>query len=168
MKTLNEIIASLSDEETTTILFWEKEYNVYQSHKLIEKQLLSITLVGGSSSVKVYRLTVLGNIVKEYLEHSNFHKEWLDKYYSGILECTYRYRDMLESMDHTQLSIEVYTFNEELMDGCRKRQPIWKMNRWLGYIQRYVIEKGHTSVSAERDFTRPFFRPLDFDERLNL
>lgn len=171
MKTLNEIVASLSDKEKTAILFCEQDGNgkhFYQIHKLVQKGLMSLKSIPKLQNIKAYRLNTLGLIVKEYLEHSNFHKEWLDKYYSGILECTYRYRAMLKSMDPTQLSTAFYTFNEELMDGCRTRQPIWKMNRWLGYIQRYVIEKGHTSVSVERDFTRPFFRPLDFDERLNL
>lgn len=47
-----------------------------------------------------------------------------------------------------------------------------KLNRWLGYIQGRVIALGLTTVQAERDFTRDFFKPLDikkeeYDRRNN-
>jgi hypothetical protein len=35
--------------------------------------------------------------------------------------------------------------------------PIDKTSRWIGYIQRYLIEKEATTVQAERDFSRPLF-----------
>lgn len=37
-------------------------------------------------------------------------------------------------------------------------QSLTKKHRWLGYIQRAVIEQGFTTVQAERDFTRPIFK----------
>ena len=59
-----------------------------------------------------------------------------------------------------------------------------KLNRWVGYIQGLLIERGITTVEIERkiiawlpenpliaiyrsvlcNFTRPLFRPLDFSE----
>jgi len=32
-----------------------------------------------------------------------------------------------------------------------------KTSRWIGYIQRYLVEQELTTVKAERDFTRPLF-----------
>jgi hypothetical protein len=46
--------------------------------------------------------------------------------------------------------------------GCRIGLPLMKLNRWLGYIQGVLIERGITTVQIERDWTRPLFRHLDF------
>jgi len=35
-----------------------------------------------------------------------------------------------------------------------------KANRWLGFIQGCLISRGLTTVTEERDFTRPFFAAL--------
>ena len=32
-----------------------------------------------------------------------------------------------------------------------------KIGKWLGYIEGVLIEKGITSVNAERDFSRPIY-----------
>ncbi len=36
--------------------------------------------------------------------------------------------------------------------------PVDKTSRWLGYIQRYLIEKEVVTVQGERDFSRPLFQ----------
>jgi hypothetical protein len=33
-----------------------------------------------------------------------------------------------------------------------------KYHRWLGFIQGVLIMKGYTTVEAERDFTRSYFK----------
>ena len=38
-----------------------------------------------------------------------------------------------------------------------KTFPIDKTSRWIGYIQRCLIEKDVTTVQIERDFSRPLF-----------
>jgi hypothetical protein len=58
----------------------------------------------------------------------------------------------------------LFTFSTEFINGCVDGLPDRKLCRWLGYIQRAVIDQGLTSVEAERDWTRPLFRPLDFPE----
>jgi hypothetical protein len=39
--------------------------------------------------------------------------------------------------------------------------PKGKANRWLGFIQGIMIERGLLTVKEERDFTRPFFKNED-------
>jgi hypothetical protein len=39
--------------------------------------------------------------------------------------------------------------------------PKGKANRWLGFIQGIMIERGLLTVQEERDFTRPFFKNED-------
>jgi hypothetical protein len=57
---------------------------------------------------------------------------------------------------------ELHEFLQEFHDGVINEAPLCKLNRWLGYIQAVLIERGVTTVKAERDWTRPLFRPLDF------
>ncbi|WP_127275177.1 hypothetical protein [Mesorhizobium sp. M8A.F.Ca.ET.021.01.1.1] len=57
---------------------------------------------------------------------------------------------------------DLRVFMNELIDGCESAMPICKANRWLGYIQGVLIERGLLTVQEERDATRPYFRPLDF------
>ncbi|TPL66654.1 hypothetical protein [Mesorhizobium sp. B2-4-1] len=58
----------------------------------------------------------------------------------------------------------LWKFNAEFLVGCQVGLPICKLNRWLGYIQGLLIERGYTTVQTERDWTRPFFRPLDYPQ----
>jgi hypothetical protein len=82
-------------------------------------------------------------------------------YYSALHACAERYRDMqLEAK--TPRDDKLWLFTMEFMFGCRDRLPLMKLNRWLGYIQASLIQRGYTTVEAERDWTRPLFRPLDF------
>jgi len=92
--------------------------------------------------------------------------KWQDSYYHALHKCAERYRDMIEEgIEIDDLSpemIELRNFTYEFMFGARDKLPLLKLNRWLGYIQGVLIERGYTSVTAERDWTRPLFRPLDF------
>lgn len=45
-----------------------------------------------------------------------------------------------------------------MLEQLRLPMPVGKANRWLGFIQAGVIALGLTTVQAERDFTRPFFK----------
>lgn len=89
----------------------------------------------------------------------------MDAYYSALHKCAERYRDM-----QLEAGVPAYDatwkFTMEFMFGCRDRLPLMKLNRWLGYIQAVLIQKGFTTVEAERDWTRPLFRPLDFPNTL--
>ena len=88
--------------------------------------------------------------------------ENIDKYYFGLHKCAERYRDMiLADDDHDP---ELRKFIYEFMFGTRDRLALMKLNRWLGYIQGVLIERQYTTVQEERDWTRPYFRPLDFDD----
>jgi len=84
-------------------------------------------------------------------------------YHDALHKCAERYRDM--QMD-AAVSVEdpLWKFTMEFMFGCRDGLPVPKLCRWLGYIQGLLIERGYTTVEAERDWTRSLFRPLDFPE----
>lgn len=77
-------------------------------------------------------------------------------YYRAIRICCDRY-SALNTGDE-----ELNIFIKKLRDACDAREPLFKLNRWLGYIQGVLIIRGHTTVTAERNFTRPLFRPLDY------
>lgn len=80
----------------------------------------------------------------------------MSRYHRAILKTIPKYKELAKGDE------KLSTFIEELEEGCKTRLPINKMNRWLGYIQGVLIERGLTTVNEERDFTRPLFRPLDF------
>jgi hypothetical protein len=63
-----------------------------------------------------------------------------------------------------QVDNALWAFSHEFSYGCLQELPVPKLCRWLGYIQGVLIERGYTTVEAERDWTRPLFRPLDFQE----
>jgi hypothetical protein len=81
-------------------------------------------------------------------------KEWEDAYYSAFEACILRYRAMAADRGCEDLLKFLEEFNRDV--------PLMKMSRWMGYVQCALIERGITTVQAERDWTRPFFRPLDF------
>ena len=91
--------------------------------------------------------------------------EQIDAYYTALLDCAKRYASMA-SVDDTLLTRDpqqalssfIAEFNQAIVD----RLPLLKLNRWLGYIQGVLIARGCTDVETERDFTRPYFRPIDF------
>lgn len=59
---------------------------------------------------------------------------------------------------------ELERFMAEIVAGCQSGLPSSKLNRWLGYVQGVLIERGFLTVAEERDATRPVFRPLDFPQ----
>jgi hypothetical protein len=79
----------------------------------------------------------------------------MSPYHIALHACVDRYRGM--TTDQTLLD-----FLDEFEQGCIDEMPLCKLNRWIGYIQGVLIERGATTVTAERDWTRPLFRPLDF------
>lgn len=88
-----------------------------------------------------------------------------ESYYHALGACLDRYRKMIAdhraSHDHT-VHQDLLDFIEEFDLAITKRYPLCKLNRWLGYIQGVLIERHVTTVTAERDWTRPLFRPIDF------
>lgn len=90
-------------------------------------------------------------------------KKWEDvrrqlheaEYYDAIMKCVERYRDIVS---HSEGCRDLDKFLNEFNTDV----PLNKLNRWLGYVQGVLIERGFTTVQEERDWTRPLFRPLDF------
>lgn len=85
-----------------------------------------------------------------------------EAYYEALLKCAERYALMAATVEVNCYDPELSRFIQELANGARDKLPLMKLNRWLGYIQGVLIERGITTVEAERDWTRPLFRPLDF------
>ena len=82
-----------------------------------------------------------------------------DKYYDAIYECASRYHNMV----NLENDIDLYNFILRLKNCAKyKSLPLMKLNRWLGYIQGCLITKDYTTVEIERDWSRPYFQPLDF------
>jgi hypothetical protein len=77
-------------------------------------------------------------------------------YYTAITKCVERYRDLAAKNGHEDIVLFLSEFNSSV--------PLTKLNRWLGYVQGVLIVRGATTVKAERDWTRPLFRPLDFSK----
>lgn len=89
----------------------------------------------------------------------------MSPYHAAIHTCCERYRDMLsEAAKTAPLELDLWKFIHETMFAARDGHPVPKLCRWLGYIQGCLIERRLTTVQAERDWTRPLFRPLDFPE----
>jgi len=78
--------------------------------------------------------------------------EWISAYYNAISVCVARYKTMAAGMP------DLLSF----LDEFTHEVPLVKLSRWLGYVQGVLIERGKTTVTAERDATRSLFRPLDF------
>ena len=78
------------------------------------------------------------------------------EYHLALRRCVIRYYPMAPD--------DLKPFVLELWEQVLAAAPIPKMCRWLGYIQGVLVERGLTTVEAERDWTRPLFRPLDFPE----
>jgi hypothetical protein len=81
----------------------------------------------------------------------------VDQEYRVALKiCLERYEQMI-GIEHGDILDFITEFKALIREN-----PVNKLNRWLGYIQGVLIERGVTTVEAERDFTRLLFRPLDF------
>lgn len=91
------------------------------------------------------------------------------RYHQAVYECVRRYINIItQKRCYWEDPSELYPiFNfclEVLENSYNTNYPVAKLNRHLGYIQGVLIEKGLTTVEAERNWTRPLFRPLDFPE----
>lgn len=86
----------------------------------------------------------------------NFHPEIINRYKKILLSIA----DHIEREENPGTSYEhllwmLWQLEHESMD-------VGKSNRWLGFIQGILIERGHTTVSVERDFTRSYFSSTTF------
>ena len=108
------------------------------------------------------RREVLIDIAKDYKKAQNNN----EAYYDALKKCLKRYRSMLVRETHFD-GLSAYNlglFMTEFETAINDKMPLNKLNRWLGYIQGVLVSQGLTTVEAEREFTRPLFRPLDFPE----
>lgn len=94
-------------------------------------------------------------------------------YYDALARCADRYSGMAATDDlinqrgplaNGEGTDSLTPFIEKFRDSCfgYDRLPIAKLRGWNGYIQGVLIERKMTTVEAERNWTRPLFRPLDF------
>ena len=100
----------------------------------------------------------------------------MSDYHAALHKCGIRYDDMMKAklencvslslLDDRKIEMdkELRVFIALFLSGCIDGFPVTKLCRWLGFIQGVLIERGYTTVEAERDWTRPLFRPLDFPE----
>jgi hypothetical protein len=71
------------------------------------------------------------------------------------MKCAERYAAMSEGLDiHSFISVQ-------FASGIKGRLPLYKLNRWLGFIQGTLIALSITTVEMERNWSRPLFAPLD-------
>ena len=100
-----------------------------------------------------------------------------EEYYSALYKCSDRYFHMIDGYigdimyrgwDKGNATLsqaeKLRDFIISLEQSIDNKLPLLKLNRWLGYIQGSLIQWEITTVEAERDWTRPLFRPLDFKE----
>lgn len=78
-------------------------------------------------------------------------------YRKALASCAERYVRMATDLDLLEFLV---LFCDKVPDP---EFPLLKLNRWLGYIQGQLIAAKITTVEIERDWTRPLFRPLDFE-----
>ncbi len=89
-------------------------------------------------------------------------------YYEALTACAERYTGMANALYALGTNDpDLYEFIAIFSQGVDDRLPLLKLNRWLGYIQRGLILLDATTVEGERDWTRPYFRPIDFPEDTN-
>jgi hypothetical protein len=84
-------------------------------------------------------------------------------YYEALLELADRYEAMIVDEDAEEDNDDILEFIDLFYEKALQRYPLLKLNRWLGYIQGVLIEREFTTVEEERNFTRPLFRPIDFE-----
>lgn len=100
--------------------------------------------------------------------------EYEEKYRDALRKCGMRYSDMLmQYIDEINYWGNAHTTDAQttnlgmfIIEFLKSVDslPLMKLNRWLGYIQGSLIQWKITTVEAERDWTRPLFKPLDFGE----
>ncbi len=100
-------------------------------------------------------------------------------YLNALTQCSERYWNMCRVGQDDELLKFVQEFRTALSlceahmmagpnyNDLPPRPSLNKLNRWLGYIQGVLIERGRTTVQIERDWTRPLFKPLDYPEQFD-
>ena len=84
-----------------------------------------------------------------------YSEEWIAAYYDAILGFIDLYQEWVQDEpDMADLASFMDEFNREV--------PLLKLDRWFGYVQGVLIERGFTTVEDERNRTREKFRALDF------
>lgn len=97
------------------------------------------------------------------------------EYYASLYNVANRYRHMIyKVMDDNdywgwqkqtrQEMQELLDFVLEILQGTVSKVPLAKINRWIGYVQGMLIAWKITDVQTERDWTRSYFRHLDYGE----
>lgn len=89
------------------------------------------------------------------------------EYYDALKSCASKYFYLTQrclTYPFSESDKALLLFILEFDRGIKERMPLMKLNRWLGYIQGCMIERGYTTVQAERDWTRPLFRHLDYGD----
>lgn len=81
------------------------------------------------------------------------------QYREAIRLCLDRYEQMAQE-NPLKPSHFLLTFIDEFR-SVLDTYPLTKLNRWLGYIQGVLIERGDTTVEAERDWTPTGLRWVD-------
>lgn len=68
---ISDLLATLDNAEKQAILFCERDGNgkyIYVIHRLVKKQLMSLTPVPKLQMISAYRLNALGLLVRDHLE----------------------------------------------------------------------------------------------------
>lgn len=81
----------------------------------------------------------------------------MSEYHNAIRQCATRYHDIAK-----HYAVDLVEFIDEIDRGCVNNLPVPKLCRWIGFVQGVLIDRQLTTISAERDWTRPLFRPLDY------
>lgn len=89
----------------------------------------------------------------------------MSQYHESIKELVELYLVIFDLSEPREEKLK--EFMEEIVKGCNEDMPICKLNRWLGYVQGVLIERGFTTVETERECTRALFRPLDYPANNN-
>jgi hypothetical protein len=90
-------------------------------------------------------------------------EKWKSDYYLAIMKCQEKYLGLCIQMEGRDFGFGPVSFKDlvKFLDEFNYEVPLMKLNRWLGYVQGVLIERGVTTVEIERDETRPLFKPLD-------
>lgn len=92
-----------------------------------------------------------------------------EQYYEALEKCFARYLNMISEATYWDGYIAYRGLQDFTLLAFKESQSktlsIFKLNRWLGYVQGCLIERGLTSIEAERNWTRPLFKDLDKERK---
>lgn len=76
-------------------------------------------------------------------------------------------RDIIKQLIERYIKMIGFNKDQHLRNMCLSiidkinTAPIGKLNRWLGYIQRGVIDLKLTTIPKENNFAKPLFEKLN-------